>query len=115
MEMYAADYFLNGLNRQVEEESGDAIVTIVLRSGGTLYVRDVVETHPGYVLLNVWHDGTGRPIQTPSADTYSREVPDGYHAHSASFELISHVDVMASSSAKRQRLGFNTSAPFSKY
>lgn len=34
MEMYDADYFLHGLNRQVEEESGDAIVTMVLRSGG---------------------------------------------------------------------------------
>jgi hypothetical protein len=29
--MYGADYFLNGLNRQVEEEGGDAIVTIVPR------------------------------------------------------------------------------------
>jgi hypothetical protein len=33
MEMFDADQFLNGLNRQVEEEGGDAIVTIVLRSG----------------------------------------------------------------------------------
>jgi hypothetical protein len=96
MEMYDANYFLNGLSRQVEEEGGGAIVTMVLRSGGTLYVRDVVETHPCDVLLNVWHDGTGRPIQVPSSDTYSQEVPNGHQAHSVSFEAISHVDVMAS-------------------
>ncbi len=114
IEMYTADCFQNGLNRQVEEEGGDARVTMVLRSGGTLYVRNIVETHPGYVLLNVWHDGIGRPIQAPSSDTYSQEVPDDYHAHSVSFEAISHADVMASSSAERQRIGFNTSADFSE-
>ena len=107
--MYDAQYFLSGLNRQVEDEGGDAIVTMVLRSGGTLYVRDVVETHPGYVLLNVWHDRNGRPIQAPSSDAYSQEFPDGFHAHSVSFESISQVYVMASSAAERQRIGFHTS------
>jgi hypothetical protein len=105
--MYDANYFLSGLKRQVEEEGGNAIVTLVLRSGGTLYVRDVVETNPGYVLLNVWHDNSGRPIQAPSSDAYSQEIPHGYHALSVSFESISLVDVIASSSVERKRIGFN--------
>ena len=105
--MFDANYFRNGLRRQVEEEGGDAIVTLVLRSGGTAYIRDVVQTHPGYVFLNVWHDRNKRPIQAPSSDAYSQEVPNGYHALTISFESISMVDVMASSSADRERIGFN--------
>jgi hypothetical protein len=31
MEVYGADYFQNGLNRQVEEEDGEAIVTAIQR------------------------------------------------------------------------------------
>jgi len=105
--MYDADFFLRGLKKQVEQEGGDAIVTLVLHSGGTMYVRDVVETHPGYVWLNVWQGRTGRPIQAPSSDAYSQEVPEGYHSVSVAFEIISLVDVMASSAADRQRIGFN--------
>jgi hypothetical protein len=109
-DMYDADFFLSSLKKQVDQEGGDAIVTIVLHSRGTMYVRDVVETHPGYVLLNVWHDKRGRPIQAPSSDAYSQEVPDGYHSVSISFESISLVDVMASSAADRQRIGFSLGA-----
>ena len=105
--MYDADFFLTGLKKQVDLEGGNAIVTMVLHSRGSMYLRDVVETHPGYVLLNVWHDRNGRPIQAPSSDAYSQEVPDGYHSVSISFESISIVDVMASSSAERQRIGFS--------
>ena len=106
--MYDSQYFLTALDRQVSEAGGDAIVTLVLHKGGTLYVRDVVETHPGYVLLNVWQDGRGRPIQAPSSDAYSQEVPQGFHPLSVSFESISFVDVMPSSAADRRRIGFNT-------
>jgi hypothetical protein len=106
--MYDANYFLSGLKRQVEGEGGNAIVTIVLRSGGSLCVRDVVETNPDYVLLNVWHDSSGQPIQAPSSDACRQEIPHGYHALSVSFESISLADVMASCSVERKRIGFNT-------
>jgi hypothetical protein len=109
--VYDAEYFLTGLNRQVLEAGGDAIVTVVLHRGGTLHIRDVVHTHAGYVLLNVWHDSEGRPIESPSSDAYSHEVPDGFHPVSISFESISFVDVVPSSAADRRRIGFTTSPP----
>jgi hypothetical protein len=105
--MFDSEFFLRGLKKQVEQEGGDAIVTMVLHSGGTMYIRVVVETHPGYVLLNVWHDSNGRPIESPSSDAYSQEVPEGFHSVSVSFASISQVDVMASSAADRQRIGFD--------
>ncbi|UCF60131.1 MAG: hypothetical protein JSV37_10215 [Anaerolineaceae bacterium] len=106
--MYDAEYFLSGLKRQVDEAGGDAIVTLVLHSRESFYVRDVVKTHPGYVMLNVWHGQDGRPIKAPSSEAYSQEYPEGYHPISVSFESISMIDVLPTSADERRRIGFNT-------
>lgn len=93
--MYDANYFLNILKKQIADEGGDALVTISQRSVGSIYVRNVVKSLPGYVLLNVWIDESGKPIPSPSSNSYSREIPYGYHAVSVSYESISHVNIMA--------------------
>ncbi|KPJ89670.1 MAG: hypothetical protein AMS17_01030 [Spirochaetes bacterium DG_61] len=104
--MYDGNYFLTGLRHQVRETGGDAIVTVVLHSGGSFYVRDVFETHPGYVMLNIWHGSGGKPIVAPSSDAYSQEIPEGYHPMSVAFESISTIDVMPTSEEERRRIGF---------
>jgi hypothetical protein len=104
--MYDSKYFLGGLKKQVEQMGGDVIVTLVLHSGGTFYVRDVVETHSGYVLLNVWHDSKGRPMKAPSSDVFNMEVPSGYHSISVSFESISMIDIIPTNAEERKRIGF---------
>ena len=106
--MYDAEYFLSGLNHQVDEAGGDAIVTLVLHSRETLYVRDVVKTHPGYVMLNVWHSQDGRPIKEPSSEAYSQEYSEGYHPISVLFESTSMIDVMPTSADERRNIRFNT-------
>lgn len=104
--MYDAQFFLDTLKGLVANEGGEAIVTIVLRSGAMYYIRDVIKTHGGYVDLNVWHNSRNAPIQSPSSDAYSQEIPAGYHAVSVSFESISHVNVMGVSTNDRRRIGF---------
>ena len=106
--MYDANYFLTGLKQQVEQAGGDAIVTMVLHSGGTFYIRDVIETYPGYAMLNIWHGQGGRPIRAPSSNAYSQEIPEGFHPISVAFESISIIDVMPTNEDERRRIGFYT-------
>ena len=106
--MIDADYFLQGLSRQVQELGGTALVSITLHAGGDFYVRDVVETHQGHVLLNIWHGEAGRPIASPSSSAYTEELPSGHHPVAIAFESISCVNVLPAETEIHRRIGFRT-------
>ena len=106
--MIDADYFLRGLRQQVQELGGNVVVNVYLHSGGEFYVRDVIETHGGFVMLNVWHGQGRRPIVSSSSSAYSEDVPSGYHPTSISYESISWVNVVPADEEIHNRIGFRT-------
>lgn len=105
--MLDATYFLGGLREQVDQLDGKAVVRIALHSGAEYYVRDVVHTGDGFVMLNVYHGREGRPIVSSSSSAYAEDVPSGFHPVSISFESISNIDVLPTSDEDRRRIGFN--------
>ena len=104
--MIDQDYFKKGLNRQVKERGGYAVVVVNMTSGGELYVRDVVETHQGFVMLNVWVGSFGMPIVSPSSNAYVQEVPSGYNQVALPYQSISWVNVMEVPEDVGERVGF---------
>jgi len=106
--MIDADYFLRGLRQQVQELGGKVVVSVILHSGGEFFVRDVIETHGGFVMLNVWHGQDRRPIVSSSSSAYSEEVPIGYHPISVSYESVSWINVVPADEAIHSRIGFRT-------
>ena len=106
--MFDVDFFLRGLKAQVAQLGAPAIVRLLLHSGTECYVRDVVETHAGYVLLNIYHGNQGRPIVASSSSAYSEDTPIGYHPQAVAFESIARVEVLPTTEEDRRRIGFNT-------
>ena len=108
MRVFDADYFLRGLREQVQLLGGDVVVNVTLHTGGEFYVRDVIETHGGFVMLNVWHGQGRRPIVSSSSSAYSDDVPSGYHPISVSYESISWVNVLPADEEIHKQIGFRT-------
>lgn len=106
--VFDADYFLHGLKEQVGDLGGSVVVNFILHSSGEFYVRDVLKTHGGFVMLNVWHGQGIRPIVSSSSSAYSDNVPSGYHPVSISYESISLVDVVPTDEEIYERIGYIT-------
>lgn len=92
--MLDREYFLRRLREHVNMYGGRAVVYVSLRTGGGFYVSDVVNTETDHVVLNQWVDKRGGPIQAPSSDAFSQEIPNGYSAVTLDYALIASVSVI---------------------
>ncbi len=104
--MFDADYFREGLRKQVEEAGGNPVVKVVLHAGREYLVRDVVQTAPGYVMLNVYPPEETAGIVAPSSSAYSTVPQAGYHPTAVAYEAIAQVYVSNTTSEMRRRIGF---------
>ena len=108
--MFDAEYFRDRLKCQVDQVGGNPVVRLALKGGEEYLIRDVVETTPGYVLLNVHPFNAIAGIEAPSSSAYSRVPTGGYHPTAVSYDAISHVYLSTTTEGQRPKVGFNPSS-----
>ena len=105
--MFDAKYFRESLAKQVENVGGNPVVRMVLNDGQEYLVRDVVETTPGYLLVNVHPPETTGEIVAASTSAYSMVPETGFHPAAVAYESIAHVYLSTTTAEQRPRVGFN--------
>ena len=104
--MFDASYFRESLAKQTKDVGGNPVVRVVLRGGQEYLVRDVVETKPGFVLLNVHPAEVTGHIVAPSTSAYSMIPETGFHPVAVAYESIAHVYLSTTTAEERPRIGF---------
>lgn len=105
--LFDQTYFKDGLREQAATAGGHPVVTVKLQTGDEYLVRDVVQSMPGIVMLNVYPPREIGGVQAASTSAYSSAPPAGYHPIAIAYEMISCVILSSTTAQDHPQVGFH--------